>query len=351
MLTVNVEAAGGTLTYARELLTALNRVGELEYRVFVPPTAPDAANGLPATIVRGFPAGPSRRRRVAGLSLALLSSTRLRRELRPAELAAIHFPLGVMLPALDAPPAATTVHDLQHEAFPQFFSRSQLAYRRRAYGRAIRSSRIVITISEFVRAVVIERYGLDADRVRVIHHGVDLGRFSPGPEEREDFLLYPANRWPHKNHDRLFEALALLRREQPDLRLVLTGAGHDRKPLPAGVEARGNVAADELVRLYRTCAALVYPTLYEGFGLPPLEAMACGCPIAVSRVASLPEVCGAAAAYFDPTSPEDIARGISKALAHPAPGGPERAARFSWNDSARRHDTVYRELAAAGSDD
>jgi glycosyltransferase involved in cell wall biosynthesis len=109
--------------------------------------------------------------------------------------------------------------------------------------------------------------------------------------------------------------------------------------------------ADELVRLYRTAAALVYPSLYEGFGLPPLEAMACDCPVAVSRVASLPEICGETAVYFDPTSAEDIARGISETLARPRPGGPEHAARFSWEDAARRHDAVYRELAAAGAGD
>jgi glycosyltransferase involved in cell wall biosynthesis len=347
LLTLNLEAAGGTLTYARELPRALARVGELDYRVFLPTTAPEgAAGGLPARAVPEFPAASTRGRRVTGLTLAALAPGRVRRALRPQELDAIHFPLGVMLPRLDAPPAATTVHDLQHEAFPQFFSRSQLAYRSRVYESTVRRSAIMIAISEYVRSSLAERFGLDPERIHVVHHGIDHDRFTPSGEPRGGFLLYPANRWPHKNHERLFEAFALARRERPGLRLVLTGLGHEGRPLPPGVEARGLVSADELVELYRTAAALVFPTLYEGFGLPPLEAMACGCPVAVARVASLPELCGPAAVYFDPTSAEDVARGIDEVLSHPPSGGVEQAARFTWDDCARRHDAVYRELAA-----
>jgi glycosyltransferase involved in cell wall biosynthesis len=347
MLTLNLEAAGGTVTYAREFVRALARVGSLEYRVYVSGNAPDAGDGLPSVLVDEFPAGRTRGRRVAGLVRAALAPGRLRDALRPDELDAIHFPLGVMLPRLDRPPAAATVHDLQHEELPGFFSRSQQAYRHRVYGWTIRTSRIVIAISEYIRGSLIERHGLDPERVRTIHHGLDHDVYSPGPGPRERFLLYPANRWPHKNHERLFEAFALVRRDEPELRLVLTGVGHERRPLPPGVEARGLVPVAELVGLYRRAAALVFPSLHEGFGLPPLEAMACGCPVAVSRVASLPEVCGDAAVYFDPLSVEDVARGIADVLAHPPAGGPARAARFTWEECARRHDDVYRELAAA----
>jgi glycosyltransferase involved in cell wall biosynthesis len=345
LLTLNQEAAGGTLTFARELIRALARVGELEYRVFVPSTAPDAGDGLPSTLVRAFPASSTRLGRVTGLALAALAPARLERTLRPSELEAIHFPLSAMLPRLDEPPAAATIHDLQHEAFPQFFSRGQLAYRRRVYSWAVRHSRIVIADSEHVRGELIDRYGLEPERVRTIHLAVDHERFTPDGREREAFLLYPANLWPHKNHERLFQAVALVRRERPELRLVLTGADHEGRTLPDGVESRGHVPLAELVELYRSAAALVYPSLYEGFGIPCLEALACGCPVAASRVASLPEVCGDAAVYFDPESVEDIARAIDDVLAAPPPGGIERAARFTWEDCARRHDAIYRELA------
>jgi glycosyltransferase involved in cell wall biosynthesis len=347
MLTLNQEAAGGTLTYAREFIRALARVGELDYRVFVPSTAPDAGDGLPTTVVHEYRASRSRTGRVAGLAVAAFSPGPLRRALRPAELNAIHFPLGVMLPRLEAPSAATTIHDLQHEEFPEFFSRAQLAYRRAVYGWTVRKSRIVITDSEHGRQVLVERLRLNPERVRAIHLAVDHRRFTPDGSPREPFLLYPANSWPHKNHQRLFEAFALVRAERPELTLVLTGAGHRRLPIPAGVQSRGHVPFDELVRLYRTAAALVFPSLYEGFGIPCLEAMACDCPVAVSRVASLPEVCGEAAVYVDPLSVESIAQGIRDVLDRPPEGGVQRAARFTWAECARRHEDVYRELAAA----
>jgi glycosyltransferase involved in cell wall biosynthesis len=346
LLTLVPGVVGGSETYARELTRALARVGELDYHAFVPAIAPDAGDGLPSTTVAEYRASRTMPGRIAAMARAALAPGRLRRALRLDELDAIHFPLSVMLPPVDSPPAATTVLDVQHEVFPEFFSRAELAYRRRVYGWTVRKSRIVITISEHAREALVERLRLDPERVRAIHLAVDHGRFAPDGRPREPFLLYPANRWRHKNHERLCEAFALVRAERPDLTLVLTGAGHDRTSFPPGVESRGHVSVDELVDLYRRAAALVYPSLYEGFGIPCVEAMACGCPVAVSDVASLPEVCGDAAVYFDPLSVESIAQGIRDVLDRPPPGGIERAAGYTWERCAREHDAVYRELAA-----
>jgi glycosyltransferase involved in cell wall biosynthesis len=240
------------------------------------------------------------------------------------------------------------VHDLQHELYPRFFSRTELAYRRAVYGWTVKRSRMLIAISEHARETLIDRYGLDPRQVRTIHLGIDHDRFTPGDGPRERFVLYPANRWPHKNHARLLAAFALVRDERPDLRLVLTGTRHERIPLPVGVESRGHVPADVLVDLYRTAACLVFPSLYEGFGLPPLEAMACGCPVAVSNITSLPEVCGDAAEYFDPFSSEDIAAAIVRALdGRLVDRGLARAAAFTWDACARAHDAAYRDLVSA----
>ena len=137
-----------------------------------------------------------------------------------------------------------------------------------------------------------------------------------------------------------------MRRERPELRLVLTGGGH-AGAVPEGVEARGAVSMEELVGLYRRAAMLVFPSLYEGFGQPPLEAMACGCPVACSDVASLPEVVGDAARLFDPNEPEAIAAAVLDVLAAPeewSARGLERAKLFSWEATARAHEAVYREL-------
>jgi glycosyltransferase involved in cell wall biosynthesis len=345
LLTLVPGVVGGSETYARELVRALARVGELDYRVFVPTIASDAADGLPARTVTTYPAGRSMPRRAAAMALAAAVPGRIRRQLELDRLDAIHFPLSIMLPPVSRPPAATTVLDVQHELYPRFFSRAELAYRRLVYGWTVRRSRIVITISEHARQGLVERLGLDPARVRAIHLGLDHERFRPGDAEREDFLLYPALRWPHKNHARLFEAFALVRSRRPGLRLVLTG--YD-SPVPQGVEARGRVPADELVRLYQRAAALVFPSLYEGFGQPPLEAMACGCPVACSNAASLPEVVDDAARLFDPESPEDIAAAVEEVLEQPeewARRGLERAKLFSWEACARAHEEVYRELA------
>jgi glycosyltransferase involved in cell wall biosynthesis len=350
LLTLVPGVVGGAERYARELCRALARVGELGYQVFVPRIAEDAADGLPSTLVGSYRARRSMPGRIAAMSLAAAAPWSLRRQLDLDRLDAIHFPLSVMLPPVDRPPAVTTVLDIQHEFLPEFFSRAELAYRRVVYGWTVRRSRIVITISEHARQTLIERLGLAPERVRAIHLAVDLERFRPpADEQREPFLIYPANRWPHKNHERLFAAFSEVRRDRPDLRLVLTGAGHDGKALPNGVEARGFVSADELVELYQSASALVFPSLYEGFGQPPLEAMACGCPVAASNTTSLPEVCGDAAAYFDPMSVEDMAKAIEEVLARPetyVEHGLKRGPLFTWDECARRHDSVYRELAS-----
>ncbi len=349
LLTLVPGLSGGSETYARELCRALARVGSLTYRVFVPTIAIDAADGLPSSVVSRYAASRRMPGRIAAMSLAALRSEPLRRELELDALDAVHFPLSVMLPPVLSTPTATTVVDLQHEELPELFGRAELAYRRVAYGRTIRRSRIVVAISEHARATLVERYGLVPDRVRAIPLAVDHDVFRPSAGvERGEYLLYPARPWRHKNHARLFEAFARLRARRPGVRLVLTGEG-DYGPLPPGVEARGRVSRDELVRLYQGAGALVFPSLYEGFGMPVLEAMACGCPVACSNVTSLPEVAGDAARLFDPRNVDDITAALDEVLEHPEPWiarGLERAQAFTWDACARAHDDVYRALGS-----
>ena len=343
LLTLVPGVVGGSETYARELVRALARVGELEYRVFTTPLAPDAADGLPAQTVRHYRASRTLPGRLLAMSTAAVSPA-LRRELELGRLDALHFAMTLAIPPVGTPPTVVTLQDLQHELQPQFFSRAERAWRRVVYRPSVRRARFVIVPTEHVRETAAERLGLDPARLRVIPYGVDHERFRPGTGAREPFLLYPANRWPHKNHERLLEAFGLVRRERPELRLVLTGSGHEEL-----VESRGYVSRDELAGLYARASALVFPSLYEGFGLPPLEAMASGCPVAASNAGSLPEVCGDAARLFDPTSAEAIAEAVLDVLADPeryAQRGLERAAEFTWERSARAHEQVYRELVS-----
>ena len=325
--------SGGSEVYVRELLRSLEADAAFDYRVLVPPGAPDAGGGLPS-VVAGHD-GPR--------PLALLRSA-FGPPLRDVDL--VHYPLTVPVPRTRAP-TVVTLHDLQHRDLPQLFSRSERAYRSVAYDRAARRADAVIVISEFVRGRALELLDLDPANVHVTPLGVDHAALRPGTGEREPFLYYPARPWPHKNHRTLFEALPLIRRERPDLRLVLTGGELPR--VPDGVDALGHVPRARVIDLLQRASALVFPSLYEGFGLPPLEAMACATPVACSNAAALPEVVGDAARLFDPRDPRAIADATLEVLADPAPWverGLARAAGFSWDATARATEDVYGGLVA-----
>ena len=344
LLTLVPGQLGGSETYVRELLRSLGRVGELDYRVLLPPVASDSSEGLPAEVATEYRRAQTIRERMFAMAVAAARPGPLRARLRDADV--VHYPLTLRIPPARQPTVVSLL-DLQHLDMPQLFSRGERTFRRLAWHRSIRSADCVIVISAFVRDRAVELLGLAPERIRIVHLGIDHERFFPGTAEREPFLLYPARSWPHKNHERLFEAFALVRKERPDLKLVLTGGG-SYASLPDGVEALGHLDFAQLPDLFQRASALVFPSLYEGFGQPVLEAMACGCPVACSDTASLPEVAGEAARLFDPRDPAAIASAVLDVLAAPgdwAQRGVRRAAEFSWEATARAHDAVYRDLA------
>ena len=337
LLTLVPGELGGSETYVRELLRGLGRVGTHDYEVLLPPVPPAAAEGLPSTVSRGYRAARTPAQRVVAMAAATVRPPRLDADV-------VHYPLTLRIPRVEAR-TVVTLHDLQHLDLPAMFPRSERLFRRLAWQPSIRAADRVIVISEFVRGRAIALLGLEPSRLRVVPLGLDHATLAPGAG-REPFLLYPARRWPHKNHARLFEAFALVRAQRPELRLVLTGGG-DFRDVPDGVEARGHVPWPEVVTLMQQASALVFPSLYEGFGLPPLEAMACGCPVACSDAGALPEVVGDAARLFDPHDPAAIAAAVLDVLSDPAPWverGLARARRYSWDETARLTDAVYAEL-------
>ncbi len=342
LLTLVPGELGGSETYVRELLRGLERVGVHSYRVLVPPIAADAGEGLPTEVATRYRSGRTVPRRLA----AIVEGTLRPGPLRPglAEAGVVHFPLTIEIPRVQAPTVVTLL-DVQHLDLPKMFPQAERVFRSVFWHRSVRRADRVIAISQFVRGRAIDRLGLDPARISAVPLGIDHAVLTPGTVEREPFLLYPARGWPHKNHERLFQAFALVRKERPDLRLVLTGSAFD--DVPEGVEAKGHLAWREVVTLMQHASALVFPSLYEGFGLPPLEAMACGCPVACSNAAALPETVGDAARLFDPYDPRAIADAVLDVLAAPeewARRGLERAARYSWDETARATDAVYGEL-------
>jgi glycosyltransferase involved in cell wall biosynthesis len=346
MLTLVPGVSGGSETYARGLAAALARRGEIDITAFVPTLAPDAGEGLPTEVVSEYRARAGGPGRLLGFARATLFPARLRRRYRGLDV--VHYPLTVPVPRVDVA-TVLTLHDVQHLDLPELFGVATRSFRRRAYDGAARRADLVVVPSAFVRGRALERLGLDPARVRTIHLGVDHDRFRPGDEHRERFLLYPARPWPHKNHARLLEAFAQVRDAEPELRLVLTGAGTEALQGPPGIVTRGSVPPDELLSLYRRAACLVFPSRYEGFGLPPLEAMACGTPVAAARAGSIPEVCGDAAVLFDPDDVGSIAAGISEALGRsPELGalGLRQASGFTWERAAAAHEEAYRAVAA-----
>lgn len=328
---------GGTETYARELVNALAGLDDIRLQIFVPQPASEI---FPSGLKTVLPlAGKGSTAGRLGSVLRGLGDPRVRSAVQASRPDVVHFPFTVPVPWDLGAPRVLTVHDLQHRDMPEFFGRAETAFRWLTYDRAAASADRIITDSHYTRSRIVDLLGLPQENVYVAHLGCSAS-FRPAAVERDDYVLYPARRWPHKNHGRLLAAMELVRRERPTLRLLLTGGGADLPDAPDWVEQRGLVSEPELVGLYQRAACLVFPSLFEGFGLPPIEAMASGCPVAVSNAASLPEIVGDAGVVFDPMDVAAMASAITTAIDgrdRLVPRGLEQAARFSWQQCARVH--------------
>jgi glycosyltransferase involved in cell wall biosynthesis len=262
--------------------------------------------------------------------------------------------------------SVVTIHDCIHLLFPQYLpNRLAYSYARFMLGLVVRKSALVFTVSEASRNDILRFYpDADPDRIQVVPNAIDESLLH-APDEEEiarvkeryqlggRFVLYAGNIKPHKNLERLIEAFGRLKQggAAEDLKLLIAGEdatryGSLRRCMEtAGVRQDvrffGFVPDRTLAVLYRLAAVFAFPSLYEGFGLPPLEAMACGTPVVTSRLSSLPEVVGDAALLVDPYSVDDIAEGLRKVLSDEALAaelvrrGRARAASFSWERSAR----------------
>jgi glycosyltransferase involved in cell wall biosynthesis len=249
-------------------------------------------------------------------------------------------------PAGAGVPLVVTVHDLAIFRYPGAFNRWSRLYGRRLIPRVLRAARRVIAVSEFTRRELVELLHLPDERIRVIPNAVDDTFTADGPAAEGDYVLAVGTLEPRKNLPRLAEAA---RRVGIELRVVGAPGWGNVDVAGDGVRRLGWVPDEELARLYRGARCVAYASVYEGFGIPVLEAMACGAPVVTSRGGATEEVADGAAVLVDPLDPAEIATGIERAVAQRdtfARRGRERARAFTWPAVADATVALYREAAA-----
>lgn len=355
---------GGSESYLARLLSGLaERSSELDYTLFVLPSF-DAAHPRLARSFRTVSAPVSGRRKALRIGA---ESSWLALQCRKEGIDVVHHAGGIV-PPLRSGRAVLTLHDLQYLYYPEYFAPAKLAYLSRMVPRSARAARLVLTPSHYVRATVIERLGLPEDKVRVVPHGISDRFREPHGAVRDHYglsgplFLYPAITYPHKNHLVLLEAFAGVAAAHPGATLVLTGAKGPiesrvaRRLSELGIEKQvrrlGYVPKDDLDALYHEATALTFPSRFEGFGAPVLEAMSRGCPVIAARATALPEVIGDAGYLVDPDDAEAWAAsmtalaedGVERAALSLA--GRERARMFDRAASADLLEHAYRSAGA-----
>jgi alpha-1,3-rhamnosyl/mannosyltransferase len=351
---------GGSETYLARLLSGLaERSTTFDYTIFALPQFKDAHPELAQTFKTAYApvSGRMKSFRVAGESSWLLAQCRIRR------IDLIHHAGGV-IPLIRTNRPVLTIHDLQYLDYPEYLKRLKLVYLKQMVPRSAEAARLILTPSEFTRRQVIERLNIDPSIVIVVPHGISpreggdpASHVSERYEVGERFFLYPAITYPHKNHLVLVKAFAQLLRTHPDVNLVLTGAKGSMEVtlsrevrnlgIDANVRRLGHVPATDLDALYHEAVGLAFPSRFEGFGAPVVEAMSRGCPVIAADATALPEVVGDAGLLVSEHNVDEWCHAMRNLLeddemrARLAKSGIERSKDFTWATSARILEDAY----------
>ncbi|HEX4228349.1 MAG TPA: glycosyltransferase family 1 protein [Bryobacteraceae bacterium] len=354
-------AVGGTEIYLRQLLRAMAREDrENEYLIFTNrETGSDLVPESPR--LRHCPQNVTAANRPARI---LYEQFRLPKILSRERVDVLFNP-GFTAPCLTRVPMVTVFHDLQHVRHPEYFKRTDLPFWHLLLRQsAIRSQRL-IAVSEATRNDILEHYAdVPPEHVVAIHHGVEDEFFhlERHVDEVSPYLLCVSTLHPHKNIERLLRVFHRIRKHSPRLRLVLAGMrGFHTAPIEKLVQSLqltdavaipGWIAREDLYRLYAGATIFIYPSTFEGFGMPVLEAMAAQVPVACSAIPPLQEIAGDAALFFDPISESQMQAAIERLLDEPATAeaigarGNTHARRFTWENAAQKTIEVLKSVAA-----
>ncbi|WP_026840426.1 glycosyltransferase family 4 protein [Citrifermentans bremense] len=355
------QAYGGVSRYVCELAARISRLDAMEVSITAPMHINAYLESLPAGLVSGFRLPGAARLPLSVRAAGMLMGDVMLRGINPDLIHETYY-----FPYRTGPRRArrvVTIHDMIHEKLPSFFAATDRTpkFKRMAAERADH----IICVSEQTRRDLMELRGIEPGKISVVHHGFGLmakGEATAGSAStpKLPFLLYVGPRGGYKNFSGLLSAYAASKRLRRECHLVCFGGG---KFTPAERDAMARleldpgtvfqVAGDDdvLASLYRSAIALVYPSLYEGFGIPPLEAMCFGCPVICSSAGSIPEIVGDAGKYFNPLNMEEMSDIIestvhtSALLEALAERGRQRLKQFSWDRCALETAAIYRRLA------
>ncbi len=333
---------GGTEIYLRNLLQALAEIDPVnEYHVF---TNKETEAGLVPTAPNFIPQ-PTGVRAAFRPFRMVWEQTGLPFAASRLKLDCL-FNAGFTAPVITACPNVTVFHDLQHKQYPENFRWFDLPFWNLFLYWAVKRSQILIAVSDATKQDLRRFYKLPESKIRVVPHGVEREFFAihNQPDRTHPYLLCVSTSHPHKNLDRLIRVFGEFRKHHPEYRLVISGvrgfqAEFLEKIADARVQFTGWIPRSDLYELFRGAAASIYPSTFEGFGMPVLEAMAAGVPLACSNIEPLRSIAGKAALQFDPSDENAMLDSMNRLVTEGdrlRPIGRERASQFTWRAAAEK---------------